>query len=119
MRRILRPGGVVLIDTVNWDSYTRRNIGQDWKLIDPRVHLCLYTPETLGRYCREVGLEVVRMHSHGVRFRPNGAPALSGFARVWEEIRKAPWSALSRFTLKGDSIAVLARKPETESGERT
>jgi len=113
VERILRPGGVVLIDTVNWDSYTRRNVGQEWKLIDPRVHLCLYTPDTLARYCRNAGLEVVRMHSHGVRFRPNHAPPLSGFARIWEEVRKAPWSALSRFTLKGDSIAVLARKPET------
>ncbi len=110
--RVLRPGGVVFIDTVNWASYTRENLGAEWHLVDPLCHLCLYTPRTLNRLCEDHGFEVVRMSSHGVRFRSRSQPAARGFAHLGEELRKMPLSALARFNLKGDSIEVLARKPD-------
>jgi len=108
--RALRPGGVVLIDTVNWASYTREILGADWHLLDPRGHLSLWTPATLRRLCDDAGLDVVRMSSHGVRFRPAGAARLRGFRRFGEEIRKLPLSAMTRLNLKGDSIELLAMK---------
>ncbi len=111
MARLVRPGGVVFADTVNVDSYTWDFVGADWKLVDPQVHLCLYTPRTLRRYCEDAGLRVVKISTHGVRFRPNHAPALSGGARLMEEMRKLPWSLRTRYSLRGDSIAVLAERP--------
>ena len=107
----LRPGGIVFLDTVNWDSYTRERIGASWKLVDPRVHACLYTPRTLSRLCELAGLEVVRLESHRVRLRPNGSPAPRGLARYSEELRKLPLSVASRFNHKGESIAVVAQRP--------
>ena len=110
LARALRPGGLAFIDTVNWDCYTRRFVGKDWKLLDPRSHLCLYTPATLRRHCEKAGLEVLRIATHGVRFRRNDAEKLRGLARFREELRKLPWSIASRRRLQGDSIAVWARK---------
>jgi 2-polyprenyl-3-methyl-5-hydroxy-6-metoxy-1,4-benzoquinol methylase len=107
--RLLRPGGVVFLDTVNWDSYTRERLGARWKLVDPRVHACLYTPTTLRALCERSGLEVVRTRSHRVHLRPNDAPALTGVARRMEELRKLPWSLGARLFSKGESLAVLAR----------
>ncbi|MEZ6197576.1 MAG: class I SAM-dependent methyltransferase [Planctomycetota bacterium] len=110
--RLLRPGGVVFIDTVNWDSYTRRNLGADWKLIDPSHHVVLFTPETLRRYCEDAGLEVVALDTRGVRFLPNESERPRGLAKLRDELRKAPLSLATRFNGKGDSVEILARKPE-------
>jgi SAM-dependent methyltransferase len=109
--RILRPGGVVYADTVNIDSYTWRWLGARWKLIDPRAHLGLFTPETLRRLCLDTRYRVLTLTSHGVRFRANEDGKLRGLARWSEEVRKLPWALAARWTLQGESIAVLAQKP--------
>lgn len=109
--RVLRPGGVLYADTVNVESYTWRNLGTDWKLVDPRMHLCLFTPSTLTSLCESAGFDQLKLSSHGVRFRPNHAPKLTGLRRLADELRKAPYSFAARRNLQGDSIAVLAHKP--------
>lgn len=109
--RALRPGGVVFIDTVNYASTTRERIGAGWKLFDPVRHVCLYTPATLKRLCTDVGLEPLALTSHRVRLRPNREGRLRGVARGLEELRKLPLGLAARWRLKGESIAVLARKP--------
>lgn len=109
---LLRPGGAVLIDTVNYDSYTFRFLEADWKLVDPRMHFCLYTPTTLRKLCEDRGLLVRSVRSHRVRFRPDDSPRLRGAARWIEELRKLPWSLACRFTKRGESLEVLALEPE-------
>jgi 2-polyprenyl-3-methyl-5-hydroxy-6-metoxy-1,4-benzoquinol methylase len=109
--RLLRPGGVFFADTVNIQSYTWDIIGADWKLVDPRYHLSLFSPETLIRYCTTFGFKILKLTTHGVRLRANYLGRPSGLTRVMGEIKKAPLSLLSRYNLKGDSIAVFAMKP--------
>lgn len=109
--RVLRPGGVFYADTVNIASYTFDHLGASWKLIDPRAHLSLFTPDTLRRFCETKGFDVLRITTHGIRLRPNKEGALKGLARWGEELKKLPYSLAARFTLKGASIAVLAQKP--------
>lgn len=110
--RILRPGGALFVDTVNVDSYTFDRVGAGWKLADPAIHYCLWTPKTLRRALDLAGMEVRRMASHGVRLRPSASARLGGLARATEELRKLPLSAAARFTLRGESIAALAvRRP--------
>ncbi|MDP6409748.1 MAG: class I SAM-dependent methyltransferase [Planctomycetota bacterium] len=106
--RILRPGGALFVDTVNVDSYTFDRVGVGWKLVDPAIHYCLWTPPVLRRALAGAGLQVRRMDSHGVRRRPNAAGRPRGMARVTDELRKLPLSAAARFTLRGESIAALA-----------
>ncbi len=116
--RLLRPGGVVFMDTVNWDSYTRERLGAGWKLVDPRVHACLFTPATLRSLCERAGLDVLRIASHRVHLRPSGAPPLGGLARRLEELRKLPWSIAARLRLKGESLIVIASK-SSAAGRRS
>src|SRR5690606_37993196 len=61
IERVLRPGGVVYVDTVNYDSYTRRFIGAGWKLLNPAGHPSLFSPATLRRFCEKAGLTVIRI----------------------------------------------------------
>jgi len=103
--RVLRPGGVVYTKTINLGSYTHELLGDDWSLLRPDVHPSLFTPETLKRCCTQAGLEVVGIRSSGVRI-PNGRG--NGLTRA---LRKTALSWLSRVTLKGDRLALLARKP--------
>jgi len=108
---LLRPGGLFYADTVNLDSYTWRFLGPRWKLFDPRMHLSLFTPATLRRYCQDAGFEVARITTHGVRFHATRADQPRGFGRLIDELRKAPYSWAARRNLKGDNIAVYALKP--------
>lgn len=108
---VLRPGGLFYADTVNVDSYTWRFLNTRWKLVDPRMHLTLFTPDTLSAYCRRAGFEVKKMTTHGVRFNATREDRPRGIFRLADELRKAPYSWAARRTLKGDNIAVYAEKP--------
>ena len=99
--RVLKPGGVVFTRTVNFDCYTREQIGSAWRLLAPNGHVSLFNGRTLSRFNEQAGLEVFRVQSNGVRVR-RGPLAF---------LRKAILSTLARFTHKGDRIIVLARKP--------
>lgn len=107
----LRPGGVCWLDTVNAASYSAARLGPRWKLIDPALHYCLWTPRTLRLACQRAGLEVTLLRSHGVRLQPSAAGRPRGLARGLDEVRKLPLSAAARLTLRGESIAILARRP--------
>lgn len=108
-RRILRPGGVFYADTVNWDSYTRRLLGERWKYLSPRAHPHLYTPGSVLSLCRHAGLEHLRTWTTGVRFQPHSG---GGFrARRHWGLLKGPLSLWARWTNKGDHVKFLARKP--------
>lgn len=113
----LRPGGVLYLDTVNAESFTAARLGADWKLIDPALHYCLWSPSTLRLACGHAGLEVVAVRSHGVRRRPNHAGRPHGAARVVDELMKLPWGLAARGMLKGESIAVLARRPARQAAQ--
>lgn len=108
--RVLKPGGVLYASTVNWDSYTRKILGTNWRLIHPRHHIHLFTPENILNLCRYAGLEHVKTWTTGVRVKANTAG--SKFHTPWYlNLMKGPLSAAARFTQKGDQISVLATKP--------
>ena len=113
--RVLRPGGVTYHATVNYDCYTRRFIGAGWKLLSPSGHPSLFTPATMRAFCTGAGLEVLRIRTRGVRLRPNAAARLRGLRRRLEEARKLPLSAAARVTNQGDTIFVMARKPDPQA----
>ena len=108
--RLLRPGGLFYADTVNLDSYTWRFLGPRWKLFDPRMHVSLFTPNSLRAACSEAGFEVQKITTHGVRFHANRSERPLGLRRVLDELRKTPYSAATRVSAKGDNMAIYAIK---------
>jgi SAM-dependent methyltransferase len=101
---ILRPGGIIYTKTVNYESYTREILGNDWRLLAPNSHLSLFSSETLPRFCTQAGLNVFKVKSRGVRTPQKGNA-------FWNSLKKSLYSSLSRLTLKGDRIIVIAGKP--------
>ena len=55
--RLLRPGGVTILKTPNFDSWNRRIMGADWVGYHVPAHCNYFTPATLGRMLRESGFE--------------------------------------------------------------
>ena len=53
--RHLRPGGVVLLTTGDWDSIVARVTGASWRLMAPPHHLWYFTRTGLGRLFNRFG----------------------------------------------------------------
>jgi SAM-dependent methyltransferase len=61
--RILRPGGIVIISTVNaWDlrRWTHPPLGRVWSALTDPTHVRFYSPAALGRALRRAGFDHVR-----------------------------------------------------------
>lgn len=62
-RRILRPGGAVVMVTPNADSLGRRRYGQDWLGLDSPRHLTVFTSSSLLDLARRAGFSDVTVKS--------------------------------------------------------
>ena len=108
-KRVLRPGGILYVKTVNWASYTREILGAHWLLIHPRHHIHLYTPQNVKTLCEYSGLTHLKTKSTGARVKANAVG--SDFVTPWYlNLMKGPLSMLTRLTNKGDSIEFMATK---------
>jgi SAM-dependent methyltransferase len=63
MARFARPGGFVAIEVPNFKSVQRRRLREGWTGLRPREHVVHFTPETLARAMRAVGIEPVMVRS--------------------------------------------------------
>jgi SAM-dependent methyltransferase len=65
----LRPGGVVLVTTGDWDSLTAKLAGNRWRLLTPPLHLWFFTPR--GLTAMFAGMHLKREHlSHPWKLVP-------------------------------------------------
>jgi len=59
-RRILKPGGRLVMSTPNTDSLGHRHFGAAWVSLDPPRHLYLFTPGCLTQLLRKAGFQSVQ-----------------------------------------------------------
>jgi 2-polyprenyl-3-methyl-5-hydroxy-6-metoxy-1,4-benzoquinol methylase len=115
--RLLKPGGALLVHTINVDSALARLMGKHWPWL-VEMHNYFFSPTTLGTMVEKAGLEVHSAHTQG-RYLHLGylLSRLSGFS--------APLGKLAEGTAKalgiehwlvpintGDLFTLLATKPE-------
>lgn len=62
LQQNLAKGGVVVIQTPEWDGPDQRRAGELWRHIRPRQHLCLYSRGAAEQLYAECGLEVIGFH---------------------------------------------------------
>ncbi|MBA3886409.1 MAG: class I SAM-dependent methyltransferase [Acidobacteria bacterium] len=58
-RRALKPGGVLVVSTPNYDALSRVALGSDWAVLSPLEHLYYFTETTLGRMLESCGFSGV------------------------------------------------------------
>jgi 2-polyprenyl-3-methyl-5-hydroxy-6-metoxy-1,4-benzoquinol methylase len=56
--RVLRPGGLIIINTPDAESLWARVLGKRWQLIMPPEHINYFSPKNLSKYLEDVGYEV-------------------------------------------------------------
>ena len=64
--RILKPGGVLWIDTPNMRSLGQKKFGEHWRGLEPPRHLILFTPRSLRNLLRQSGFEEARQYWRGL-----------------------------------------------------
>jgi len=115
--RLLKPGGVLLVHTINIDSALARLMGKRWPWL-VEMHNYFFSPATLGAMVEKAGLEVCSSHIQG-RYLHLGylLSRLSGFNAAlgkWaENVTKA--LGVEHWLVPvntGDLFTMLATKPE-------
>ncbi len=74
--RILKPGGQLIINTPNLDSWGHRIFRQNWMALDPPRHLFVYSRNSLRSISQKAGF-LVRV----LRSLPQRAPGICGESR--------------------------------------
>lgn len=60
-RRVLKPGGTIVITTPNSSSWGHRHFGRDWLALDPPRHLHLFNPQNMRRLLESADLRPQRV----------------------------------------------------------
>jgi len=116
IRRLLRPRGVLVFSTGDYDSLLRRLTGKRWRLFADPTHNFFFNERVLRRMLERESFEVLRMTRRGKRvslsliLHHSGLP-LSGWARKWLLARG--WNPSIYVNLR-DVVTVFARRDSAE-----
>ena len=123
--RVLRPGGLLLLTTPNFNGLSRRLLGVRWRVIDPE-HLGYFTPRTLAQALVSAGLRAPSVRARtldvstwrrapaggSVRFDPQRAAALRDGVNSSPLLRSAKegLNVVLGVLRCGDSLLAWARR---------
>jgi 2-polyprenyl-3-methyl-5-hydroxy-6-metoxy-1,4-benzoquinol methylase len=65
-RKLLRPGGKLVLSTPNIESLGHAVYGRNWMSLDPPRHLIIHSRRSLGNLLREAGFSEVSIRSEAV-----------------------------------------------------
>ena len=89
-RRVLKPGGRLILNTPDFESSSRRGLGKSWAVLTPAEHLHYFTERTLRRMLEKAGFDVPVLVNL-LRFNPGFTNAPSKpRSRVWAWLMRRP-----------------------------
>jgi SAM-dependent methyltransferase len=129
-RRLLRPGGRVLISVPNFGGGQRRHFGPDWFHLDLPRHRSHFTSKGLRSLLERTGFEVARMATstsadglplslrYRVLARRGDHPGAGGLGMTAVVLLAAPLTgAVGRLLGEGDVLHAVAFLPESPPGK--
>jgi 2-polyprenyl-3-methyl-5-hydroxy-6-metoxy-1,4-benzoquinol methylase len=125
--RILKPGGIVALTTINHRCLNETLLGAGWRYYQPPDHVCSFTPQILKAMLGDLGVSVISISHHYMfevladahrevwRKSDKSTPG----ALLANKARKVMYSALAQGMglvlnafKSGDLVTVYARKRE-------
>lgn len=106
VRRVLRPGGLLMVGTGNAGGLTLRAAGASWEYLDMARHgghVSFFTPASMRRLAQRAELELVRLDTRNLRLVEKGRPGYRP-AKMLSELLAWP---VSRLGFGHDLLIVL------------
>jgi SAM-dependent methyltransferase len=97
IRRLLAPNGIAYIATPNLSSLEYRLLRSWWLWVDPRAHVCLFSPQSLRTLFERCGFRLAGLSTE----RGDSLGLLVGGAAV-------PWRYVARLTSLGSTVGTAA-----------
>lgn len=115
---VLRPGGVLMLSTGDRGSLVARLSGRRWHLLTPHHHNFFFAVDTLERYLRGNGFEVVSATHPGAHYSlryivhklGTMAPRSTGLRRLSEAVAARPMGERSLRLNLFDIVTIVARR---------
>ncbi len=121
VHRLLKPGGVVYVETPNIDSCGAKFFGANWRGLETPRHLLLFNPDSLQKILAEIGFDHIDLKRHtsvmkvmylsSLRMVQGKSPYESDFVRlpIMESLRiKKP--SLKRKNLEFITLTAIKRR---------
>jgi 2-polyprenyl-3-methyl-5-hydroxy-6-metoxy-1,4-benzoquinol methylase len=110
-RRVLRPGGRIVIVTPNAASWLSRRYGADWQGLEPPRHLQVFTRQALSRLVADAGFSGIDVLTT--------ARSANGVARTaWKFRRDGRWDMNSRPSLAERVVMEVMQQLEASRVKR-
>lgn len=111
-RRVLKPGGILLVSTANADSWTAAAMGARWDYFDMQKdggHISFYNPHSMAMLAANAGFEVARLDTARVKFhdKENTPRPLYVLGKLVAELLNLP----ARLAGRGHDMLAYLRKP--------
>jgi len=100
-RELLKPGGLLMLQTPNTRSLRCRIQGAKWDMLDPQQHLNLFSPDALRVLLTTVGFDILEMTT------VSGTGLESGVGKWVARIKES----LLGVIYLGNALVVVARRP--------
>lgn len=114
--KILRPGGVILITTGDFDSFVSRLSGCNWRLMTPPSHLWFFTRSSLANIANILGLDMVNF-SRPWKLVPFSLIIFQIGRMAGMNLKPLSMPSLSRLAIPVnlfDAMRIVLRKPLSE-----
>ena len=102
-KRILKKGGVLFISVPNFRSLPARLLKNRWYGLNPKQHVWQFTPKTLSRIIRGLGLSVEKIVTNKAMYYEKAEHGVAGF--LFRSFLK-----LSELSGLADNLYLVARK---------